>query len=82
MTQIGIGEIQKNTALLSTLSEAIEIIDKRKKQCVAIVYPVKGNSIVSKLAGKYKDRVKTDNLEQAKEEAMRLAMSEKYGRHH
>jgi hypothetical protein len=82
MNQVGIGDIQKNTSLLTSLTEAMEIFDKRKKQCVAIVYPVRSNTIVSKLAGKYRDRIKTDDLEQAKKEAMMMAMKEKYGRDH
>lgn len=82
MIQVGIGDIQKNTALLSSLSEAMEIFDKRKKQCVAIVYPVKPNTIVSKLAGKYRNKINTENLQEAKEEAMMIAMKEKYGKHH
>ena len=44
-----------------------------------IVYPVKKHSIIASLAGKYKDKVeKVDDLEMAKEEAMKQAMGEKY----
>ncbi len=80
MESIGIGELQKNTAILSNLTEAIEIVDRRKKERVAVVYPVKRGSVVRKLAGKYRDRVESvDYLESAKEEAMMEAMKEKYG---
>lgn len=82
MMQIGIGEIQKNIAVLTSLTEALQIIDKRKKECVAIVYPAKEASIVAKLSGKYKGRITTDRLEEDKAAAMQLAMEEKFGRHH
>jgi hypothetical protein len=79
MQSIGIGEIQKNTSILTNLSEALEIVDKRKKQRVAVVYPTKANTMIIKLAGKYKERIsKIDNLSYAKEEAMREVMREKY----
>ncbi|MBN2894430.1 MAG: hypothetical protein JXK05_00865 [Campylobacterales bacterium] len=82
MMQVGIGEIQKNIAMLTSLDQALQIIDKRKKECVAVVYPTKEHSIVAKLAGKYRDQIRSDKLEEAKAEAMNLAMEEKFGRHH
>lgn len=79
MYSISIGEIQKNITLITKLTEAITIVDKRKNKDVAVVYPVKKHSIIPSLAGKYKDQVeKVDDLEMAKEEAMKQAMSEKY----
>ena len=79
MYSISIGEIQKNITLITKLTEAITIVDRRKNKDVAIVYPVKKHSIISSLAGKYKDQVeKVDDLKMAKEEAMKQAMSEKY----
>ncbi len=79
MHRISIGEIQKNITLITKLTEAITIVDKRKNKDVAIVYPVKKHSIIASLAGKYKDKVeKVDDLEMAKEEAMKQAMGEKY----
>ena len=79
MYSISIGEIQKNITLITKLTEAITIVDKRKNKDVAIVYPVKKHSIIASLAGKYKDKVeKVDDLEMAKEEAMKQAMGEKY----
>ena len=81
MLSIGIGEIQKNTSILSKLTEAVAIIDKRKKMIVATVYPVKQTNIVSKLAGKYKNRVTSiKDLEEVKQKAMMMAMEEKYGK--
>jgi len=81
MLSIGIGEIQKNTSVFTNMTEAIQIIDKRKKQVLATVYPVKQQSVIKKLSGKYKERVpKSDmSLEEIKEFAMTEAMKEKYG---
>ncbi|MDQ7084261.1 MAG: hypothetical protein Q9M36_04710 [Sulfurovum sp.] len=80
MYTISIGDIQKNISLLTKLTEAFTIVDKRKNKSVAIVYPIKKHSIVALMAGKYKDRVaKVDDLEMAKEEAMKQMMSGKYG---
>ena len=87
MKTIGIGDIQKNTSIFNNLTEAIEIIDKRKKKVVAVVYPVKKEHIVHKLAGKYKDRVlklksSSTDMRFIKEAAMTKAMEEKYGNTH
>ena len=85
MKTIGIGDIQKNTSIFNNLTEAIEIVDKRKKKVVAVVYPVKKNHIVHKLAGKYKDRILksgTTDMKVIKEAAMTKAMEEKYGNTH
>jgi len=81
MESIGIGEIQKRSAIFSNLTEAMQIVDKRKKRVVAMVYPVNHTSIVDKLAGKYKKRVKKSELsfDTIKERAMQMAMEEKYG---
>ncbi len=81
MLSIGIGEIQKNSSIFSNLTEAIQIIDKRKRQVLAMVYPVENVSTIDKLAGKYKNRVNTieSNIETIKERAMQTAMEEKYG---
>ena len=80
MYTISIGEIQKNISLLTKLTEAFTIVDKRKNKSVAVVYPIKKHSIIDSLAGKYQNRVeKVDDLEKAKEEAMLQAMGEKYG---
>ncbi len=81
MLSIGIGELQKNTSIFSNLTEAIKIVDKRKKQVLAVVYPSRNQSVIANLAGKYKKRIiKSDlSLEQIKEEAMLHAMGDKYG---
>ncbi len=79
MDTISIGEIQKNISLLTKLTDAMTIVDKRKNKDVAIVYPINEHSIISSLSGKYKNRVKkVENLDVAKLEAMELAMREKY----
>jgi len=81
MLSIGIGEIQKNSSIFSNLTETLQIIDKRKKQVLAMVYPVQNVSTVSKLAGKYKNRVNSveSDIETIKNKAMQTAMEEKYG---
>ena len=81
MNSLSIGDIQKNISLLTKQQEPFAIIDKRKNIRVAIVYPTQKSSIVKKIAGKYKNRVKQKNidLQEAKEIAMYEAMREKYG---
>lgn len=81
MLSIGIGEIQKNSSIFSNLTETMQIVDKRKKQVLAMVYPVQNVSVVDTLAGKYKKRVKSTqtDLETIKKSAMQMAMEEKYG---
>jgi len=80
MKSVSIGDIQKNISLLTKSSKPFAILDKRKNKKVAIVYPIKSHSIVSSMAGKYKNRVKPcKDLEKAKEIAMKKAMEDKYG---
>jgi len=81
MLSIGIGEIQKNSSVFSTLTEAIQIVDKRKKQVLAMVYPIQNQSVVNSMAGKYRHMVKPTNLniDEIKKSAMMSAMEEKYG---
>ncbi len=81
MESIGIGEIQKNSSIFSHLKKAIQIVDKRKKKVLAVVYPVKNQNIVKMLAGKYKNKIqkKATDLQVAKEIALKQAMEEKYG---
>ena len=88
MLSVGIGEIQKNTAIFSNLKESIQIVDKRKHQVLAIVHPANQakNSIAKTLAGKYKNQAsqnaKNTSLEDIKQKAMREALGEKYGLSH
>ncbi|MGZ8545934.1 MAG: hypothetical protein ACXW33_01045 [Sulfuricurvum sp.] len=83
MISMGVGQIQKNISILTTLTEAIRIIDKRRNKTVAIVYPASSYSPILALAGKYKNRVESVlDLESAKESAMTTAMEEKYGLSH
>lgn len=81
MLSVGIGEIQKNTSIFANMSEAIQIVDKRKKRVLAMVYPVKEQSVVKRLSGKYKDRVLKSEIpfEEIKELSMAEAVREKYG---
>jgi ACT domain-containing protein len=80
MKSVSIGDIQKNISLLTQSSNPFTIIDKRKNKKVAIVYPIKSHSIISSIAGKYKDRVKPcKDLERAKEIAIKEMIEDKYG---
>ena len=81
MLSIGIGEIQKNTSVFANLTEAFQIVDKRKKQVLAMVYPIKKQSSIQNLAGKYKDKIESSSitLDQIKEQSIYKAMEEKYG---
>jgi len=81
MLSIGISEIQKNTSIFANLTEAIQIVDKRRNQILAMVYPTKKQSMILNLAGKYKERIKLTNLtlDEIKEQSMTKAMEEKYG---
>ena len=80
MLSVGIGEIQKNSSIFSNLKERMLIVDKRKKCTLAIVYPIKKRGNISKLAGKYKNRIKPSNLtqKQIREKAFETAMKDKY----
>ncbi len=83
MISMGVGQIQKNISILTTLTEAIRIVDKRRNKTVAIVYPASSSNSILSLAGKYKNRVEaTSDLTVAKESAMMEAMGEKYGLSH
>ncbi len=75
MLSIGIGEIQKKSFIFSSLTEAMQIVDKRKKRILAMVYPVQNESMVDTLAGKYKNRVMPtqEDIESIKEKAMSLS---------
>ncbi len=81
--QAGLAEIQKNIALLTNLTEPLQIIDKRKKQIIATVYPRLLTKNAQKLAGKYRERIPANlrniNFVEAREIALLAAMKEKYG---
>ena len=57
MRAVSIGEIQKNISILTTLTEAIEVIDGRKKEHIATITPTKQRVSLNGLGGKYKDRI-------------------------
>ena len=81
MLSVGVGEIQKNSAIFSNLTEVMQIVDKRKKKILAMVYPIQHQSVIDSLAGKYRDQVQETglNMREVKESAMLSAMEEKYG---
>ncbi len=74
MLSIGVGEIQKNTSIFSNISEPLQVVDKRKKEVLAMIYPIKKHSIVDKLAGKYKTKVAPTKLSMS--EIKQIAMME------
>lgn len=81
--QAGLSEIQKNIAILTTLTEPLQIVDKRRKQIIATVYPRLATHNAQRLAGKYHDRIpsalRAVTFEEAREAALLAAMKEKYG---
>jgi 23S rRNA A2030 N6-methylase RlmJ len=81
MVTIDIGKIQKNISIFKNITETLQIVDKRKKEVLAIVYPVKQKSVVKNLSGKYKNRIQKNNisLKEIKEISTMKAMKEKYG---
>ncbi len=81
MLSIGIGELQKNISIFQNLTEVLEVVDKRTKQSLAFVYPIRKQSQTALMAGKYKDKANPSsmNIEQIKQEAFLKAMEEKYG---
>jgi len=86
MQTIAIGELQKNMGILTHLTEALTIVDKRKNREVAVVYPVNHDrhNMVKEMSRRFRQRAQKrgiviEDLEKAKEDAMMEAMREKYG---
>lgn len=81
MVSIGIGELQKNISIFQNLTEILEVVDKRTKQPLALIYPIHKQSQTTLMAGKYKDKVSSSslNIDQIKQKAFLKAMEEKYG---
>ena len=87
MQTISIGELQKNIGMLTHLTEALVIRDKRKNKNVAVAYPANKElkrDVVDILSEKYRRRARErgiviEDLDKAKDEAMFEAMKEKYG---
>ena len=80
--QAGLAEIQKNIAILTNLTEPLQVVDKRRKQIIATVYPHLKTNNAQRLAGKYADRIPDDlrevDYETAREAAMLAAFGEKH----
>ena len=80
--QAGLAEIQKNIAILTRLTEPLQIVDKRRKQIIATVYPRLVTHNAQRLAGKYRELIPADlrtvPFEDAREAAWLAAMKEKY----
>jgi hypothetical protein len=84
MQTISIGELQKNVGILTRLTETLTIVDKRRNRNIAVVYPIEhpeDKDVVSQLVGSLSQYVPQPigDLKKIKEEAMMLAMKEKYG---
>jgi len=87
MQTIGIGELQRNMGILTRLTEPLTIVDKRKNKTVAIVTPPVGShedNIIERMSRQLQEKsrrrgIVIEDLEKAKEEAMAMAMREKYG---
>ena len=86
MQTIGIGELQKNMGILTRLTEALTIIDKRKNKEVAVVYPIDyaREDVVEEMSRMLRQRARSrgiviEDLERAKTEAMQEAIGAKYG---
>ncbi|OGT91132.1 MAG: hypothetical protein A2286_04345 [Gammaproteobacteria bacterium RIFOXYA12_FULL_61_12] len=81
--QAGLAEIQKNIAILTRLTEPLQILDKRRKQIIATVYPRLATHNARRLAGKYCNRIpaalRNATFEEARETALLVVMKEKYG---
>ncbi len=76
---ISIGELQRNISILKNLTEPLEVVDKRSKKVVAVIYPQKESSIVEQLAGSLKSDIVVEDLEDAIEKAKLEYLKEKYG---
>ena len=87
MQTISIGELQKNVGMLSHLTEALVIRDKRKNKNIAVAYPADKElkrDVVDMLSEKYQRRAQQrgiviEDLEKAKDDAIFEALKEKYG---
>jgi hypothetical protein len=87
MQTIGIGELQKNMGILTHLTEALTIVDKRKNKEVAVIYPIQDinkPNIIEQMSAKFQAKAKKrgiviEDLDAVKEDAMMEAMKEKYG---
>lgn len=81
--QAGLAEIQKNIAMLTSLKEPLQIVDKRRKRIIATVYPKLQTNNAAKLAGKYRNRIAANRrnvtFNEAREQAMVADMKAKYG---
>jgi hypothetical protein len=84
MQTIGIGELQKNMGILTHLTESLTIVDKRKNKEIAVIYPVdkSSSSLLDTLAGKYskyaQNKKSGKSFNEIRDEAMMLAMKDKY----
>ena len=78
---MGIGELQKHIAILTRLRESVQVVDRRRRKPVAMIYPYRQGAGIHRLAGKYRDRIRSGNQGWAemREAALKAAWGEKYG---
>ncbi|SMN01000.1 hypothetical protein SPONN_2078 [uncultured Candidatus Thioglobus sp.] len=89
MLNISIGEIQRNTAILSNLTEPLAVFDRRKNKQVATIYPVQGKAdtpnIVEELAGSLRKYttiyLNDEELDEAIRKSSEAAAVERYQRY-
>lgn len=78
---MGIGELQKHIAILTRLRESVQVVDRRRRKPVAMIYPYRQGAGIRRLAGKYRDRIRPgdQSWEQMREAALTAAWDGKYG---
>lgn len=78
---MGIGELQKRIAILTRLRESVQVVDRRRRKPVAMIYPYRQGAGVRRLAGKYRDRIEGRHKDwiEMREAALTAAWDRKYG---
>lgn len=80
MRAVTIGEIQKNISMIAGLTEAIDVIDGRKKERIATIMPIHQGVSVKELGAKYKNRIGAELKGVDAKTAFESAMSEYVGK--
>jgi hypothetical protein len=83
MKILSISDIQKNISIFNSLTETIQVLDKRKNKVIATIFPNQKNSVVKELGGKYakylNGKKKLKDFNEVRELALKEAFKEKYG---
>ncbi len=78
MQEYSVGEIQRNPAIFSNMTESFRIVDKRRNKPLAVVHPIEQKEFdIMKYAGYFKSDIKVtkEDIEKSKLEHYR----KKYG---